>query len=140
MQLFRVLIPSWRFFDKIEYLPALVYRVKPMGETSFGPWSPLVFREGRGLANLLLDSQGNLRMACNSLVERLMSDLEDWDETRSEGFSQTVTYRLVARLVRSQIQKEPIGTAYQFKVGRVTPGLESRWIEDALISEEHQVE
>jgi hypothetical protein len=111
--LLRCLFPAWRFFEDIAPAPRLRYRVGRDG-TTFGAWIDALPVPPRGAAALFHDPEGNLFLACQSLVERLVADLEDCDEAQARAL---VSYRLVQRLVRARILAADGGNAaevYQF--------------------------
>ncbi len=98
LQLFSSLFPAWRFFEEVEPAPLLEYRV--LGPDAVpGAWTRLISAPRRRLRNLLLDADGNLALACHSLIERLIADIGDAEITELGRAAQLVSYRLVERLV-----------------------------------------
>jgi hypothetical protein len=139
--LLRALLPSWRFFDRLGRVPILLARWSADGE-EFGPWEPVNPPVDRGLGALVLNARGNLRMACNSLVERLVSDLEDLQDSGGEErrFHESVSYRLVEDLVRFRSRQEHDGANwFQFKIVQTEPGPgEERGGDEILVSLVHE--
>ena len=150
--LVRVLIPSWRFFDDISESPLLLARVANP-DAPFGPWLPVLHPPRRALRDVLWNPGGNLALACNALVEHLVADLADFDESGADfdesvaDFDESgairaeelVSYQLVLNLVRSTLaaRSQPAtGIRLQFKLAErastttSTPG-------DVMISLEH---
>lgn len=143
--LVRVLIPSWRFFDDISESPLLLVRVANP-DAPFGPWLPVLHPPRRALRDVLWNPGGNLALACNALVEHLVADLADFDESGADfdesgaiRAEELVSYQLVLNLVRSTLaaRSQPAtGIRLQFKLAErastttSTPG-------DVMISLEH---
>lgn len=143
--LVRVLIPSWRFFDDISESPLLLARVANP-DAPFGPWLPVLHPPRRALRDVLWNPGGNLALACNALVEHLVADLADFDESGADfdesgaiRAEELVSYQLVLNLVRSTLaaRSQPAtGIRLQFKLAErastttSTPG-------DVMISLEH---
>lgn len=136
--LVRVLIPSWRFFDDISESPLLLARVANP-DAPFGPWLPVLHPPRRALRDVLWNPGGNLALACNALVDNLVSDLADFDESGAIRAEELVSYQLVLNLVRSTLaaRSQPAtGIRLQFKLAErastttSTPG-------DVMISLEH---
>jgi hypothetical protein len=128
MNLFRALIPSWRFFDGFESVTALQFRVISDEGQESGAWkAALPLNEARSFGAIFFNPKGNLRLACLSLVERLMEE----DELTTES----VSYRLVENLVRYQLRNSGAECSsearFQF---RITSGGE-----EVLVSMEHSV-
>jgi hypothetical protein len=113
--LFRSVVPAWRFFEAIAPPPALAYRVTREGE--LGPWHEISLAlPARTPLSLALDARANAMLACQSLVERLAHDLDAHDP--SSALERSVSYRLVAALVRerlAQTDAQP-GAQFQFRL------------------------
>jgi hypothetical protein len=127
---FRVLFPSWRFFDELGGVPSLFYRTVQNGE--MGPWQDCLPNQSRNAFSFLLNPTGNLRMASLSLVEQLVSEIQETDENQLEALSKTVPYLLTRKLVIFQMKKRgafPPGQFFQFKI----MGLD----QDVLVSKIH---
>ncbi|MCC6771609.1 MAG: hypothetical protein IT360_10415 [Gemmatimonadaceae bacterium] len=134
--LLRVLLPSWRFFDDIEQTTALIVRVARAGEP-FGPWRAVLPVPTRGPLHLVWNPAGNLLLAQHALLERLLSDVAEWDEGRTPGLETLVSYQLVLNLVRSEIVAGVWPGAdgrIQFKLVDATAPAAAA---DLLISREH---
>src|ERR1700753_1303186 len=70
--LLRSLFPSWRFFEDIDPVPELEFRVTE-GE-GFGPWQRALTPVAR--RGLFYNPRGNLGLLYRSLVEELAAELE----------------------------------------------------------------
>ena len=118
--LFRALFPSWRFFDEAGQFSKLYYRV------GSGPWLEVPQGSPRSWSMVLLNPSGNLMSAGHSLVDQLVSEINDTPEARLSEIPKGVSYQLVQRWVRHQIA--PSVKSFQFKI--VLGG------EDVLVSPE----
>lgn len=118
--LFRCLLPSWRFFEQIEHVPALRFRVAPHGDDWSG-WRDALTVPPRPVSSLWLNADGNLHLASRSLIEHLVADLDALDEL-GRATDELVSYRLVCALVeqrvRAVLQPEP-ALRYQFCLSEV---------------------
>jgi hypothetical protein len=101
MSLFRCLLPSWRFFDQVEPAPVLRFRSAPVG-AAFGDWQDALIPPPRTPGSLLFNPAGNLHLACRSLVEQLLADLEDAAEL-GRAPHELVSYQLVCALVQRRL-------------------------------------
>lgn len=111
IQLFRALIPSWRFFDGNVDAANLYFRMSD-DQTNFSDWILCIPKTGkRTFKNLFLNSRENYLFACHALVEYLKNDLEDQADS-------TVSLELVKNLVQFQIQASAIkqSSYFQFKI------------------------
>ncbi len=141
--LFRAFFPSWKFFEDYGDVPSLFYRLSSNGD-KFGDWVPCLTQPKRRLSSLLVNPEGNFYLACSSLLQQVMSELDDAttekDEARAEkieSFDKTVVYQLTHDLVRYQIaQRHAIESEfyYQFKVCSCLDALPKPRMEDVLIS------
>jgi hypothetical protein len=135
----RVLFPSWRFFDTVDATPILLGRAgAARGE--LGPYRELLPPLPRKLGSLLIDAQGNLRLAYYSLLEQLMSDLDALADGDAAAARELVSYELVRELARAALiaDVESPFERYQFKV-RLPNGAAASAGEDVLTSEVHVV-
>jgi hypothetical protein len=123
--LLRSLLPSWRFFEDVEPGPELLCRVAlPGGE--YGTWQGVL--EARAASRgLLLNATGNLRLAYQSLIEQLETELDGVERSLAPTL---VPYRLVQRLVEEWLRSagNAEGALYQFCIGDA---------DDGYVSEEH---
>jgi hypothetical protein len=120
LMLLRCLFPAWRFFEEIAQAPELSYRVG-VSEDVWGPWRPAIVAAARSHWSLLANAQGNLRLACQTLVEQFVSDLESAPNEPEK----LVSYALVQALVEWRIGlaeslARGLGGHYQFRVSAMT--------------------
>jgi hypothetical protein len=102
LALFRCLLPSWRFFDQVAPVPTLRYRAAAAGE-NWSDWEDALSVPTRTLSSLWLNAAGNLHLACRSLVEHLVADLEDLAALGRDPH-ELVSYRLVSALVEQRVR------------------------------------
>jgi hypothetical protein len=103
LQLFRVLIPSWRFFDVADPMPMLEFRMAPEGQ-GFGPWLEAIERPGKRSAwRIFWNPVENERLARHSLVRQLLDDVNDEVEP---DIADSVSYELVRNLVLDRVGSE----------------------------------
>lgn len=115
--LFRGLVPAWRFFESFEPLPALHYRYAAHAD-DWSDWLDALPAPARPLTSLLSNPAGSLHLACQSLVEHLVSDLEDakgLDRDPAELISYHLVCALVEQRVRMALPTGP-GLRYQFRL------------------------
>ena len=99
--IFRVLLPSWKFFDGVVDAPVLQYRLSRDG-VSFNDWAPCIPKTGiRTWKKLWVNSRENYLFACHALVEYLKNDLED-------GSDPAVSLELVKNLVEFQVKSSAL--------------------------------
>lgn len=109
MNLWRLIIPSWRFFDRAGDT-AILY-VRKTG--SAAPWTPVLVPPTRNLGNLFLNPTGNLYLACQGLVNRLVEEISDHQGPTDE-VEQWDSFLLVKNLVEHQLGATTV--SYQFKI------------------------
>lgn len=115
VQLLRAFFPSWKFFDDIGDEPRLYLRAG-VGAT-LGQWEPALPRPPRRWRALVYNADGNLLLACGSLVQQLCDELEATDPAHPERLTATVAYELTRNLVQFRLrERAPAATRYQFKL------------------------
>ena len=136
LYLFRAFFPSWKFFDDYGDVPILFYRMSG-SEKKFGDWVPCLARPKRRLRSFLVNPEGGFYLACTSLLEQVISELEEFEDGGVENFERTVSYQLIHNLVRFQIGQRPASgqsSFYQFKICSCLEELSKPIREDVLIS------
>lgn len=131
LNLFRAYIPNWRFFEDVGPMPVLLCRV---GD---GPWQPCLPQPKRTLTQLVFNPGGNYLLACGNLLQHLTADLETADESKPDLFEATVSYQLVKRLVRHELERQgrlKPKDRYQFKICALVQGASDDQMEDVLLS------
>lgn len=103
MNLLKLLIPSWRFFDKQGDTVTLYCQV---GD---GAWEKCLKAPPRHLGNLFLNGKGNLYLLSQNLVERLAQDADQNIETKE-------SFRLVKNLVEHRLSEKIMGGKFRFKL------------------------
>lgn len=133
----RSLLPSWRFFDTIAPVPTLEARSCGQPGTGCGPWERLLAAPPtRAPLRLLHNPFENLRLAHYALLERLVDDLAELEAGDDERVVALVSYQLVLRLVRSELQGRGAPPYFQFRLmlAREAP---DRGSETLLLSRVH---
>jgi hypothetical protein len=102
LALFRCLLPAWRFFEQFEPVPALRYRAAPHGD-DWSDWQDALPVPARKPSSLLLNAAGNLHLACQSLVEHLVAELEDAADL-GRAQHELVSYRLLCALIEQRVR------------------------------------
>jgi hypothetical protein len=85
----RILVPSWRFFDRIGIHPQLFVRFKD-------DWILASSRPSLRWYSLFFNPAYNYYHACNNLLERLILELAE----NSENIETLVSYQIVKTLAR----------------------------------------
>ena len=109
MSKLRVLLPSWRFFDRAVLQPQLY--VRAVGQ----PWRAIAVPR-RGLLGWAFAPEHNLALAYQSTVEQLVAEISELDpETPDDApaITGTVAYELVTRIAR---EHAPPGAAFQWMI------------------------
>ncbi len=136
----RGLFPSWRFFESFGQVPQLFVRLAKSG-AEFGEWEPCLLKSDRNWYSLFLNPKGNLILALNSLLEELVSDINDSDLNESAKIANSVSYALVKNYAEYFIRQQKYGNGiqrFQFKVASVLSGISNDPIEEALVSALHE--
>jgi hypothetical protein len=141
LHLLRAFLPSWKFFEDIGSIPLLFFRVAPK-DRDLSSWLPCWVKPKRKLRALFLNPEGNFTLACESLLQQLMSDLQEMDEKNLQKIEETPIYELIQNLVRFQIANQFSNTShlqYQFKVCVRHLDSLTKETEDVLISPLYEI-
>ena len=136
LQLFRILIPSWRFFGGLSEQSILFYRVAVEGG-ELGAWRNALTRPPRKWYSLFLNAEGNLFLACYALLDQLEDDLSRIAAADSETCTELVSFQLTRNLVyfllreRGELRN---GYRYQFKISRLLVDGSPSSFEDCFFS------
>lgn len=139
LQLFRAWIPSWRFFETLSDQPVLFYRFAAADGEEVGEWQQALKRPPRSWYSIAVNGEGNLHLACYTLLDQLEEDLGELDVSQMDLVPATPSYQLVKNLVcfllreRNELQR---GSRYQFKVSRIL-ARDANAVEDILVSPVH---
>jgi hypothetical protein len=142
--LFRALFPSWRFYEDICEVPMLHFRWQNGTDTEefATDWVPAWGAPERSWSALMLNPSGSFVFACQGLLNQVESDIDEIGTGEHQEFANSVSYRLLQKLVLHQMRKRPESRAarrYQFKLTAATQG-EEQTGEDVLISAVHLIE
>ncbi|HEY1548362.1 MAG TPA: hypothetical protein VGG28_11100 [Kofleriaceae bacterium] len=106
---FRVLLPSWRFFDRAVASPQLY--VAEAG----GAWLPLVAPRRRWF-NWAVAPAANLVLAYRAVVDQLVAEISALDPETPDhdpAITSSVSYELVTRIARTRVAP---GARYRWKI------------------------
>lgn len=134
--LLRVLFPSWKFFDEIEFIHELMVRVRTT-ESAMGEWQPAPSFPDRTPLSLFLNAGGNIRHAENSLIESLVQRLRKGERQNIESWPVFEMVRLLACQRAQAIDSE--ATHFQFALILKRIGEEEISLEESLVSPEYKV-
>jgi hypothetical protein len=114
LQLFRIFVPSWKFFDGASLAPELYHRFSLDGE-SFSDWQVSIPKvQKRSFKNLWINDQENYYFAAHALLEYFMSELSGDLPDENEN---SVTLKLIQNLVVFQIRAKAIQPLlFQFQI------------------------
>lgn len=134
--LFRIFFPSWKFFDESSYLYYLKFRYcKEDEDITLAEWQFCPPKLNRNLAQLVLNPNGNIALACESTLQHFYSDLYERQTTNNNNeLDKLTSYKNIQNLVQyfAEIIDNGFGQ-YQFKVS-VMNELEE---EDIIVSKVH---
>ena len=145
----RAYFPNWKFFHALGMAPRLYVHFKqqsPGGDDrmTWGEWSDWILvypRVQRHVLHIFHNSEVNLRLGYQNLVEHLVADLNALPE--GADASQLVTYQLVVSLARDALgpyHSESTELIFQFEIRMEEPWLnhpsESLKSEVMLVSRE----
>ena len=131
LSLMRSLFPYWRFFEEVTEVPILYYRIRS-DRGDFGEWHQAFKKLTPQLSTLIFNPDGNLRMACNSLLEYCQQELE----VGNNSFRDSVSYHLVAELVRSIVKEtQATGAQFQYRIALAYQGSLPEDAREIFISE-----
>lgn len=131
VQRLRAFFPSWRFFDDIGDTPQLWLRVDT-GD-GLGPWQLCLRHPKRSVRRVLWNPEGNLRLAQDSLLMHLLTDIDEQPTQLADNVSYQLTTQLVAFVVAHHAQAQTI-VRYQFKLTSVAAGADPTAGQDILVS------
>jgi hypothetical protein len=116
--LFRAFFPSWRFYDNLGEVSNLSYRrIDPTSHSENldgSSWISALNPLHRNPISLLFNPIGNYQHMRGSLLQQLVSDIQEIDENHPELLTSCVSYQLVQKWIENEI-KDP-QTSYQFKI------------------------
>ncbi len=117
--LLRPLIPTWRFFDRMEQRFELRYRFGADAE-GLQEWLAPTPPPSRRWHHLWINAEENLALARQGLIDHFIGWLAK-NATDPQGFAKTVHYRWLCRSVLLFVRKNqscPPAVYYQFRILR----------------------
>lgn len=100
----RALFPSWRFFESEDTRYSLLARVKTR-DGALSAFSTLPPKMRRSTFSLCFAPRNNLRLACHDLVERLVLELAERDQTTEAQLTALISYQLVQNMAVYYLRK-----------------------------------
>jgi len=121
LHLFRVLFPSWRFFDEVDLAPVLWVRISnnadAFGSEAFGEWTECLRKTGaRTWTGLFLNGRENALHACHSLLKQFVLNLEEGDAESSVSLELVENLVLTSLINLKMIPADPKASYFQFKL------------------------
>lgn len=123
---FKLFIPSWNFFDRIEVLPALFYRTS--SENTWTDWQRFQIETTRTPLHLILNPQENYFLYIQSQVERLLVEASEQKSDR-----EVIALECYQRILELIIDTAGPQDLFQFKI--VDLGNQNSSL---LVSHEHE--
>lgn len=118
MKLFRILFPSWRFFEGLTPIPKIFYRVSPNNK-NYGEWLPLIIQNNpqRSIQNLFHNAQENLQLTYQAQIEQVVNDIAELPSDSELDLTSLTSYKIVYAYIKEQILLRHTGQYFQFKIG-----------------------
>lgn len=128
MNFLRILFPTWKFFNRLGTVPELLYRMNGQVE-----WTPAFVKPNRTFFNLFLNPEGNLYLAKQSLVERLL-----YDSQRTKNLEKEISFQLLKNHIEHLV-KERSGKSYEILVRVKSVEIDHPVIVDAIQTSKYEV-
>lgn len=130
--IFKVLFPSWKFFDRAGPTATLFYK---LSGTSNSEWVSCPAPPKRNFLNLILNPKGNVFLAMHGLIDNLVTDINSMsnETTGAQAITEAKSYKLVVRLIQFLLKEQGIkNNSFYFKVNVKT----DKEVYDAITSDE----
>lgn len=106
MNLLRIFIPSWRFFDELGQIATVSHRSRLADQSDFGPWQTSILKPTQSPAAFLFNPAGNIYLASQALVQQLMVDILNLkNETDTGSLEQLCSFQLLQKHIELQLRK-----------------------------------
>lgn len=102
--LWRVLLPSWRFFEAEDARFLLEVRIA-RSEQEPSPFAPALPPRPRGPISLVFAPEHNLRLACHDLIERFVLELGERAPIAESAVERLESYGRVREMVRYVLER-----------------------------------
>jgi hypothetical protein len=116
---FRVLFPSWRFFESLTPIPKVYYRIS-FEDQSVSDWQEFYFHEPtRKWHHLFFNPMANLRLTYRVQIEQLLNDVAE-THCYSENFHKSlISYQIVSTFLKNELHDRYGENCqrFQFKIG-----------------------
>jgi hypothetical protein len=114
--LFRLLFPSWAFFDAVTDVPRLELRVRSADELK-GTWVAVLRAPSRGGRHVLFNPEGNEQLALQAVVDRFAAECETGI---ADAVSLALVEQIAAQAVRRLASDQPLPLQWQWRVVAVS--------------------
>jgi len=136
IHLLRALFPSWKFFGEFGHLPVLLVRTR-RDQAEWEAWRPCLQSPQRHWALLVYNPKANLHLACQSLVQRMISEIQEHQQDEQWSVQSSVTFELINHMVVGSINEA--AQSCQFKICIRDPDESDSSLEDVLLSPVYEV-
>lgn len=114
--LIRALIPSWNFFDHVNYQFGLEFKVSGSEK-----WENVTFQRKNDLFGLLINPEINMDMAQVNIIEHFAYDIQDLifkdPKIRFKDVQRLTSFKLLKSVLRIQLKNYQIAhSTIQFKI------------------------
>lgn len=134
MNVLKLIIPSWRFFDKAGYIAKLEYRTKS-AQSDCSEWIVWPTKPILNIWSLFINARGNLYLAQQALIEQLLEDARSLQKNKTNNsLENTTSYKLILNALRAEIGKDSKDTFFQFKVSLKTFSLDKPVVDEVILS------
>jgi hypothetical protein len=131
--LLRAFFPNWKFFHAVGFVPHLYVRHRGSAQ-AWSDWHEVYPRRQRRWWHLFHNTDVNLALAEQNLVDHFSSDLNDLPE--GADARSLVTYQLVERLVRFDLDRrvgDGAWQGYQFELRMERPHPQGMEVSETML-------
>lgn len=142
MNLLRIFIPSWRFFDELGQITTVFHRTRLADQSDFGPWKKSILKPTQSPAAFLFNPAGNLYLATQAVVQQLMVDIQNLkNEADTTSLEQFSSFQLLQKHIELQLRKtnpQLVPLFFQIKISVTDPNQPQNNY-DAVVSKEYSL-
>ena len=110
LNFFKMIFPSWKFFDESADTPVLLYR-----DLRSETWIILFPPPKTSWKQILFNPKGNLYLAMHSHIQQVLDDLNHLDPKELEHFQDHISYKITNNFVSTISSVKE----YQFKISSI---------------------
>ncbi len=137
LALFRILIPSWRFFEDAGDVPSISYQLIQQSQTE--SWLPALQPPRTGFLNLFFNQEVNIYLAVCGTVDKLIEEINqspnDFDASAS------TSYQILLLFLQNELRAQPEmkASSFRFKIQVTSLSSVDQPTYCSLMSEEHSI-